>query len=418
MPFQDCFTSEVVPYVQRPMVLPSYSDLALGYFMTSYVPASPFEYLPEIYRLADASTQDALSTAILAASYASFSLSVSSSDLASQALAHYSRAISLTNAAIASPSAAILDSTLVSVLLLGLFEALIFPGRLSPSSWTAHTLGGVELIRLRGREQLNTALGVRLFVQVSNNIRTSCIQRDVTVPTAFTHLYQEFLPFLDPAIPNHRMGPLTDKVAAFKARLSQRPGLEELPGIMQEALRLDQEAQGLQGMLLANGWAFKIRVPNETPMCAYRGLAYQYPNNSVARHWNGSRIMRIFLNEVVVRIAGGLAEAGYQSSQNLALRTSAAATRNTMCTDVLASATHFLDESGTAFRTTARFMIWPLSVVARVAMNLDLVPSLRQCAIRYMYDIAAHARVPQALHAARAIEGDEDDDWMHLYLVG
>src|SRR6201999_947863 len=105
------------------------------------------------------------------------------------------------NAALSSSNTAILDRSLISVLLLGLYEAISFSARQSPGSWTAHTLGAIELIRLRGTKQLRTELGTRLFLQTCNNIRASCIPRGVVVPDEFLELYDNFKEFLNPRIP-------------------------------------------------------------------------------------------------------------------------------------------------------------------------------------------------------------------------
>ena len=97
--------------------------------MSLYVPASPFDYLPEIYNTIPSTVQDAVSSTVLAASFASLSVRVGSDEFMNRARIHYSEALVRTNAALASPNTAILDSSLLSVLLLGLYEAIAFSGR-------------------------------------------------------------------------------------------------------------------------------------------------------------------------------------------------------------------------------------------------------------------------------------------------
>jgi hypothetical protein len=132
---------------------PSHDELALNYFMSSYTLASPFDYLPKMYNTIASTDQDAVSSGVLAVSFASFSLRVGSGKLMDFARIHYSRALHQTNVALASPTTATLDSSLVSVLLLGFYEAVASPSRQSSASWTAHTLGAVELITLRGTKK-------------------------------------------------------------------------------------------------------------------------------------------------------------------------------------------------------------------------------------------------------------------------
>lgn len=410
------FDTDIIPRPSRSLT-PSHDELAIGYFMSSYVPASPFCYLPEIFNATALSTQDAVSSAVLAASFASFSLHVGSSRLMNNARMYYSKALTQTNLVLASSHTAILDNSLISVLVLGFYEAIAFSSRLSSASWTAHTLGAVQLIRLRGTKQLKTDLGTRLFLQTCNNIRGSCVQRGVPIPDEFLHLYEQAKPLLDPNIPSVRIGPLLDKIVSFKVRLLKNFPEQRISDVVHEALLLDQESHALQD-ILPDSWRYHFKPLNRTPRWAYQGLAHQYPEHRMARHWNILRITRFFLNEVIWHMATFVAGAKEQSIPEIsrhckdldtgALRAIAGANRTQMITDILASVPHFVDESDSTFGPAARFLIWPLTVVAERPTTPE---PARQYAIWCMYEIARQARVPQALHAAKAIESESTTDW-------
>ena len=276
--------------------------------MSCYVPASPFDYLPEMYNIAQSTAHDTVTPTVLAASFASLSLQVGSGKLMNDARIHYSEALNRTNAALASSDTATLDSSLISVLLLGLFETIAFSGRQSPASWTAHTLGAVQLIRMRGTKQLRTSLDKRLFLQTCNNIRSSCIQRAVPVPDEFLQIYEQAKPFLEPSTPNVRLGPLLDKIASLKARIRQVLPVQMMSEIIGEALQLDEQARRLEDML-PDDWRYQVMPPHMTPTCAYQGVAHKYPAHRVARHWNILRISRLFFNEGVRHVAAFVAKA-------------------------------------------------------------------------------------------------------------
>jgi hypothetical protein len=91
-----------------------------------------------------------------------------------------------------------------------------------------------------------------------------------------------------------------------------------------------------------------------------------------------------------------------------ALQTVATANRIHLINNILASTTQFLDENGKAFVPAARFLIWPLAVVAGVKLAPE---SARRYAIGCLYDIATQAKIPQALQAARAVESGSSTDW-------
>ena len=394
---------------------PSHDELALAYFMSSYVPASPFHYLPEIYNATARNAQDAVFSTVLAASLASFSLHVGSSQLMDSARMHYSKALTQTNAALASPNTAILDSSLISVLTLGLYEATAFSSRRSHASWITHTLGAVQLIQLRGTKQLKTALGTRLFLQTCNNIRSNCIQGAAPLPDEFLRFWKQAKPFLDPTIPLARAQALMDNVISLRVQLRNELGPQEIPELIHETLQLDTDDQILMDML-PDSWCYHLMPLHKTPSWAYQGLAHTYPDHRIARHWNMLRITRLFANEVVWHLAEHVRRAKQQPNVSprfrdidaSALQATALSNRIQVITDIFACAPHFLDESGKNFGPAARFLIWPLTIVA----ERQLTPEpARRYAIWCLYEIARQARIPQAFHAAEALESGASTDW-------
>lgn len=179
------------------------------------------------------------------------------------------------------------------------------------------------------------------------------------------------------------------------------------------------------GMMPAS-WQYQVRPLSKTPSWAYQGLAHQYPEHRMARHWNMLRLMRLFLNEVVWHIAGFVARAKKQANPEIclhckdldvrSLRHTTDINRTQIITDLLACVPHFLNDDGSAFVPAARFLILPLTMVAeraRLAEMATLEPA-RQFAVWCLYEIARQARIPQALHAVEAVEGGMPTDWWGL----
>ncbi|KAM0258032.1 hypothetical protein ACHAQJ_004075 [Trichoderma viride] len=107
-------------------MLTKYTNCALTYFMSSYIISTMFGgYLPSLY-LEEPQAEDALSSAILAASFATFAQRVRDNRFINVSRKYYSIALSRTNATLADPSNATRDRTLAAVLALGLFESIIF----------------------------------------------------------------------------------------------------------------------------------------------------------------------------------------------------------------------------------------------------------------------------------------------------
>jgi hypothetical protein len=138
----------------------------------------------------------------------------------------------------------------------------------------------------------------------------------------------------------------------------------------------------------------------------------------VSRRRTQISLSPLLFNEVVWHLAAFFAKARveglpeiFRYCKNLdtdALQTVATANRIHLVTDILASAPQFLDENGRVFVPAARFLIWPLTVVAEIKLTPE---PARQYAIGCLYDIATQAKIPQALQAARAVESGASTDW-------
>ena len=108
------------------------------------------------------------------------------SKLGEMALSEYSRALSHTNAALRDPRAQKEDSTLAAVLLLGMFEVRmsapdhtgseshactdivknITAKKIETRAWRSHIEGAIQLVKIRGKKQLRTRIGLLLFIAV------------------------------------------------------------------------------------------------------------------------------------------------------------------------------------------------------------------------------------------------------------
>ncbi|KAF7556935.1 hypothetical protein G7Z17_g1058 [Cylindrodendrum hubeiense] len=312
-----------------PLLVEPFEATAITYFMTAFITTSPFyAYLPDLYQ-SEPIANDAMSSAIHATAFATFALKTRDVSYMKIARTNYALALAQTNTALASPKDAILDRTLVAVLLLGLFEAIIFQGRESPESWTAHTFGALELLRLRGKQQFKSKLAQHLFIQTITNIRTSCVQRVVPVPKECLTLHDDALQFLDRKDPALRLGPIIDRAASIRNRGKNCPG----PEIIYEARDLDRETVALMDSL-EEELRYTIRSKEDTPPWSFLGVAYRYPSHRVAKYWNAIRMIRMLLNELIWRgITLGFDDPHAQKSSDETLC-------NSVCSDPLCRCTY------------------------------------------------------------------------------
>lgn len=123
-----------------------------------------------------------LSASVKATSLASFAHYTRSSELADLSRYHYTKAIQLTNEALASPSDSRQDSTLLATILLGLYEILTGRNQRSMKDWADHVHGAAALLKLRGTEQFHSSFTRRMFLQATTSVLASCMQRIIRLP--------------------------------------------------------------------------------------------------------------------------------------------------------------------------------------------------------------------------------------------
>ncbi|KAK5996316.1 hypothetical protein PT974_03071 [Cladobotryum mycophilum] len=385
--------------------------VANTYFMTSYIVCSPFEsYVPIIYR-ENPLIDDALSAAISATSLAILGQRVGCSKYIDIARREYSMALTRTNNSLADPESAILDRTLAAVLVLGLFEAVVFAGGQSPTSWTAHTLGAMQLLYLRGKEQFKSNIAHKLFAQVSNNIRTSCIQRSVTIPPQFLAFHDEVKPLLDKNDFAMILAPIIDKVASLRARTINDPN----PKLLQEALDVDNDIVAFTNSLEC-GMQYTPRPQDEIPSWAYLQTAHRYPHIRIAKFWNAIRMIRMFLitfisdsvsGEMDLTMLSVPEDAGCKDDYIEYLRNYGLRCIAEVALEVLASVPDFIEpyEFNERFCPAGRTLVWPLSILQKCP---TCPKDARDHALLYLDRLARDLNMPQAVHPSRQPGSKED----------
>ena len=382
---------------------------AINYFLGPFLEASHFEYLRGVD--CSASDQEPLAATTRSAAMASLAIELREPRLMNAARSQYAHALASTNAALRHPEDAVKDSTLISVLLLGLFEILAFEGRQSPDNWTAHTQGAAALIQLRGKSQFETELGRRLFLQVANNMRLSSVQRKVHLPLDFLELESQALTFMDRRDPLLRLSSLTDSLTNLRADMAQGR-LVDAETIIERALKINKDA-----MLLIDGVlpSYDILEGHQAPSWSFRSTAHRYPNLRAALFWNSVRMIRLFVNEwiyqqTVIILRDAQTQSWNSASQGLRdLQSLASEVVQQMVLDILASIPQFTHLATNSPPLSSRFLILPLSAAGETCL---CPPDARAYIINSLRILGNLSRVPQALRAADMLEETKPlEDW-------
>ncbi|KAI1608576.1 hypothetical protein EDD36DRAFT_103910 [Exophiala viscosa] len=173
----------------------SQDDYAACFFFSNYSrqsseqPQRLYEHLPMLYTDREAShLPNCIITAI---GLAGLAHRKKNPDMLVTAETCYDSALRQTNHALQDPQTACSDQVLVSVLLLGVYETNNRGECRSTTNWLKHVQGASTLLGLRGKQQLSTELGRRLFEDVRIQILTLCSLTRTPIPQAVLDLSNE-----------------------------------------------------------------------------------------------------------------------------------------------------------------------------------------------------------------------------------
>ena len=396
-------------------------DAALTYFMSCFIQCSPFfGYLPILYAKSRG-RDDGLSSAVFATAHATFAMRTGDGRYLDRGRQNYAVALKRINDSLQRPVTAVLDQTLASILLLGLFETTVFAGRASPKEWTAHINGALQLLLLRGKKQFDSDVAADLFTHTANNIRASCVQRGVEVPAELKAMTRQAHPFLQHKNPLNRLSSLVEDLASINSRIDDGRD-DQIDSIMNESIDVGRRAAAL---VEGNEVALMPtkRSQEDVPSWANCGVAIHYPSRRAAKCCNGLFLIRLFANQLIW--AGACRQESELQRRDNGLfcardATSYAAIKNGLiqdnvyiATQILASVPDFIEISsdGHRFSPEARTLVWPLNLVYTCTAD-QLPASLRQQARFFLLELSIDLNWMKAIDTTRLInEQGINEDW-------
>ncbi|KAF2441259.1 hypothetical protein P171DRAFT_93359 [Karstenula rhodostoma CBS 690.94] len=236
-----------------------------------------------------------------AASLATLATANKSQSLMKKAQEHYANALALTNRALGDSNKACEDSTLVSVILLGVYETFVFE-KYSMGAWMQHLKGAEILFALRGEKQFRSDLARQIFMQFYKTTITKGVELGTPIPDNIARLYR----FLT-SLKDYTMHGVEHQVEVLEKAITLMQDEEGDPAsIVSDILKLDGELDLIKFMLQTL-WRYEI-VRLEKPVEHVFGNVYHiYTNPWIASMWNILRMCRIRLFKFVrAQVSKGL----------------------------------------------------------------------------------------------------------------
>lgn len=298
-------------------------------------------------------------------------------------LAHsqYARAVRRTNLALSNSKEYITDDTLASVLHLGLFELISFQEETVKTNGTAHLLGALELVKLRGHEQLETHIGRELYIAVVVGIRVRCAKTQSKLPQEIIDLDSRASKLLD-AHPTYDLRHVFDTFADIQ--LKKTMSIPISSDIMDKCFQLDEAIRAV--------CASELIV---SPL-GLESADKQYI--TATKKVNTLRILRLFLNcWIQMFISANGSAVRITGSEDAQLYRSAYESMKIIATEIIDSAEKLITPYVTL---NSRYLIFYLYTIVE---EPPMPAYLKARARNIIRSIGVEGNIPEALQATKRL---------------
>lgn len=368
------------------------------------------------------SSPDHLASAIEAVSLAYLWYHVQSDTALATARERYVSALRILKKVLKSPKEAIKESTLMTSLLLDLFEKITERTPRNNQSWSSHVDGALALVQLRGLEQFQKPSELEILVRLSGNYLASSIASGSAIPDGFNAIQAHInhnLDFRDPKLQ------LSDMMFEYANVCNEvRKGILSDIELISASAELDDRIKGLD-LKLPSRWQYStifLEHKSERSFDLYFDF-YSVPRVCQAR--NVLRVLRVLLNRTVVERCSALSA----NDRPLTLVAIARENIETLAREICASVPQYVDcddvarqrltTSGAGHYHTYNHkldvytLIFPLYVGGSSMGSSDL----RQWVIKQLHYIGSHFHIRNAEVVAQILERETDSNPWEIYAM-
>ncbi|KAJ4337340.1 hypothetical protein N0V95_008352 [Ascochyta clinopodiicola] len=282
-------------------IVPSIEDQAMGFFISNHVsqptlvPRGQYEWVLEA--LNQPGCEEVLRGSVNAASLAGLANSTKNPIIMAKAHAAYGSALRLTNTALCAKETATKDSTLISVVMLGLYENFVFQDKRSIQAWAKHIQGASALLNLRGKKQFESNTARRIFHQLYGIIMLVSLEAGQAVPSGIRELYDYGNPSSDYAVHGRQWTTRLTHFMHDSINLNEDQESDPIT-LITKATTLDSELDSLKA-LMNRIWQYETVQLQQPSEYAYGTFYHIYTDSWIAQMWNNLRSCRMYLYRVI-----------------------------------------------------------------------------------------------------------------------
>ncbi|KAJ5799268.1 uncharacterized protein N7518_001336 [Penicillium psychrosexuale] len=400
----------------------SSDEVGVNYFLFHFVVGglSPsrgyLDYVPAVFS-AD-SENPTLIASMAAVGLAALANSTQQPELSQRARTKYWEAIDKVNAALSSPVESIKDSTLMSVISLGLFEHVS-----NFETWFQYVKGTVALVVSRGKSQFSSPASIPMFNQVRADMCAACVHRLEPFPRDMLELQEEASKQADNSSCLWLLGVLATRTVNLLSDVTVvkiKDGTT-LAYFLEESAILQRDFQDVLGNFRTQEPYATIEDHSGDPDLIYNSRYDLYRSAWAIRLWNNSRILQVIVCEIEFHLLSKALTAGLPPARQKEIATTLEETcqiLKTLGDDILATVPQSLgavlspaepptsadlssDPSANASASGGHLLMWCLYTVGKSPVTRGRT---RKWVMKRLRDIAQKSSLPIALQFVNDID--------------
>ncbi|KAL9598160.1 MAG: hypothetical protein Q9219_004657 [cf. Caloplaca sp. 3 TL-2023] len=411
-----------------------YHDYVIG-------PTKPFEFLRFLH--SPTCKDEHLNHSIDAVALAYLNAQRNSASAEREAMQHYSSAIALTRAVVNDPDKVRHDSTILSIMLLDLYEKMTYKEASFRGVTATHLNGALAVVKLRGDEQFSEPTVARMLRRLCSSLVITNVLGHKPIMSDLIALRTSLATHLPSLLDlKWRQADLVVEFASLRENL-QRNGLSDVEAI--RAFRALDAKFVNAGVEAPPAWQFKTVHVQVKTSHHFQSFHHIHAADNVAHVWHTLRLTRILLNELICSKCLDCQKSHGSDLDMPAIHRSAVSAIKEMATDICASLPPYLSDpresspdasskqetSNAASRPEKQYessigqpdltkrlpvyrFIYPLFVTAR---SPAVSPSLKKWVIEQLRFIADRYSMENAMAVANILDSGQKVEIWDVYAM-